>query len=105
MQNNARRRCDGQRDLGADGADGGLLRGALGEPDEPAARQYDDSDVREAINHGRRHRRRSAAKAVPGQAVPDSFTHGSSAQRVRWLTIGLRGGNLKSCDTFAVQEP
>src|SRR3712207_768731 len=35
-----------------------------------------------------------------GRVVPDSFTHGSSAQRVRWLTTGLKTGDIKSCDTF-----
>jgi len=35
-----------------------------------------------------------------GQVVPDSFTHGSSAQRVRWFRIGLEKGALKACDTF-----
>ncbi|MEZ0497720.1 neutral zinc metallopeptidase [Sphingomonas sp. IW22] len=35
-----------------------------------------------------------------GQVVPDSFTHGSSAQRVKWLRIGLQSGNPASCDTF-----
>ncbi|NMG43882.1 hypothetical protein GPA22_09070 [Aromatoleum toluvorans] len=35
-----------------------------------------------------------------GRVVPDSFTHGSSAQRVRWFRIGLEKGALKSCDTF-----
>jgi predicted metalloprotease len=32
--------------------------------------------------------------------VPDSFTHGSSAQRVQWLTTGLRSGAVQSCNTF-----
>ena len=40
-----------------------------------------------------------------GVAVPDSFTHGSSAQRVRWLTAGLNSGSMRSCDTFAAQQP
>jgi len=35
-----------------------------------------------------------------GRIVPDSFTHGSSAQRVRWLTTGLKSGQVQSCDTF-----
>jgi predicted metalloprotease len=35
-----------------------------------------------------------------GRVVPDSFTHGSSAQRVRWLTTGLKSGDIKACDTF-----
>ena len=36
-------------------------------------------------------------------AVPDSFTHGSAAQRVRWLTTGLQQGTIASCNTFQAQ--
>jgi predicted metalloprotease len=39
-------------------------------------------------------------KQSQGRVVPDSFTHGSSAQRVRWLTTGLKSGDVRSCDTF-----
>ncbi len=39
--------------------------------------------------------------AARGYAVPDSFTHGSSAQRVKWLTTGLKSGQIDSCDTFS----
>jgi predicted metalloprotease len=39
-----------------------------------------------------------------GRVVPDSFTHGSSAQRVRWLKTGLQSGDMKSCDTFKAQQ-
>ncbi|HZZ62625.1 MAG TPA: neutral zinc metallopeptidase [Roseiarcus sp.] len=39
--------------------------------------------------------------AARGYAVPDSFTHGSSAQRVKWLTTGLKSGQVDSCNTFA----
>jgi uncharacterized protein len=35
-----------------------------------------------------------------GYVVPDAFTHGSSQQRVRWFTAGLKSGSLESCDTF-----
>jgi predicted metalloprotease len=37
-----------------------------------------------------------------GRVVPDSFTHGSSAQRVRWFRKGLERGEMKGCDTFSV---
>jgi predicted metalloprotease len=40
-------------------------------------------------------------KASQGYAVPDSFTHGSSAQRVQWLSVGLKSGDVNSCNTFA----
>jgi predicted metalloprotease len=35
-----------------------------------------------------------------GQVVPESFTHGSSAQRVRWFKRGFEAGDVESCDTF-----
>ena len=35
-----------------------------------------------------------------GYVVPDAFTHGSSEQRVRWFTTGLKSGQIASCDTF-----
>ncbi|MDI9849218.1 neutral zinc metallopeptidase [Rhodoblastus sp. 17X3] len=40
-------------------------------------------------------------KSQRGFAVPDSFTHGSSAQRVQWLQRGLQSGKVSSCNTFA----
>jgi len=39
--------------------------------------------------------------AARGYAVPDSFTHGSSAQRQKWLTAGLKSGEINSCNTFS----
>ena len=39
-------------------------------------------------------------KQAQGYAVPDSFTHGSSAQRVRWFMNGLKNGQVQQCDTF-----
>jgi predicted metalloprotease len=36
-----------------------------------------------------------------GYVEPDSFTHGSSAQRVRWFKRGLDGGQIEQCDTFS----
>ena len=39
-----------------------------------------------------------------GYIVPDSFTHGSSEQRVEWFTRGLESGDLRACDTFAAPQ-
>ncbi|MES2536487.1 MAG: neutral zinc metallopeptidase [Pseudomonadota bacterium] len=36
-----------------------------------------------------------------GQVVPDSFTHGTSAQRVKWFTRGIESGKVSTCNTFA----
>ncbi|MGA9028362.1 MAG: neutral zinc metallopeptidase [Steroidobacteraceae bacterium] len=40
-------------------------------------------------------------KRMQGTVVPDSFTHGTSAQRVRWFRSGFGSGSLDSCDTFS----
>jgi predicted metalloprotease len=39
-----------------------------------------------------------------GYVVPDSFTHGTSAQRVRWFQRGLQGGQMDACDTFSARS-
>jgi len=44
-------------------------------------------------------------KRAQGYTVPESWTHGSSAMRVRWLRQGLQSGNIRDCDTFAADSP
>ncbi len=39
-----------------------------------------------------------------GRVVPDSFTHGSAAQRQRWFTIGFKDGRVSACNTFQAQN-
>jgi predicted metalloprotease len=39
-----------------------------------------------------------------GYVVPDAFTHGTSQQRVRWFTTGLKSGDVASCDTFSAAQ-
>lgn len=41
-------------------------------------------------------------KRSQGYAIPESFTHGSSEQRMRWFKRGIETGDFKQCDTFAV---
>ena len=43
-------------------------------------------------------------KQTQGYVVPDSFTHGSSEQRVRWFKRGYEGGDLNQCDTFNARD-
>jgi uncharacterized protein len=40
-------------------------------------------------------------KQTQGMVVPESFTHGSSAQRVRWFRKGMESGRMSECDTFS----
>ncbi len=43
-------------------------------------------------------------KSTRGYAVPDSFTHGSSEQRVRWFKRGYDSGSMSDCDTFQADK-
>jgi len=44
-------------------------------------------------------------KQSQGYVVPDSFTHGTSAQRVKWFRRGMDSGHVRDCDTFSVATP
>ena len=43
-------------------------------------------------------------RQAQGRVVPDSFTHGTSEQRVRWFKRGLENGDVKRCDTFRANQ-
>ncbi|HUL09565.1 MAG TPA: neutral zinc metallopeptidase [Candidatus Acidoferrum sp.] len=43
-------------------------------------------------------------REAQGYAVPDSFTHGTSEQRVRWFKHGFDGGRIAACDTFSASQ-
>lgn len=58
-------------------------------------------DIEKAINTAQAIGDDRLQQAARGSVVPDSFTHGSSAQRVEWLQRGLQSGRIDSCNTFA----
>ena len=59
------------------------------------------ADLQEAVNTATAIGDDRLSRASGRAAVPDSFTHGSSAQRVQWLGTGFRNGTIASCNTFA----
>jgi predicted metalloprotease len=61
-------------------------------------------DVEEAITAATAIGDDTLQKQSQGHAVPDSFTHGTSAQRVRWLRQGLQTGEVNACDTFKARQ-
>jgi predicted metalloprotease len=44
-------------------------------------------------------------RRAQGYVVPESFTHGSAAQRSRWFRQGLGRGDPEQCDTFQTAQP
>ncbi|MGP1683060.1 MAG: KPN_02809 family neutral zinc metallopeptidase [Giesbergeria sp.] len=68
------------------------------------ARQIlEQGDVEDAMNAAAKIGDDALQRAGGGAVVPDSFTHGTSAQRQRWFNTGLKQGDLKSCDTFSAR--
>lgn len=61
-------------------------------------------DVEEALNAAAAIGDDALQRKAQGQVVPDSFTHGTSAQRQRWFNTGLQSGNVAACDTFKARE-
>ena len=60
----------------------------------------DQSDIDEALRAASAIGDDKLQEQSQGYAVPDSFTHGSSAQRMRWFMTGYKSGQTRSCDTF-----
>jgi predicted metalloprotease len=60
----------------------------------------ESGDVEEALNAASSIGDDRLQREARGYVVPESFTHGSSAQRVRWFKRGLETGNLSRCNTF-----
>ena len=68
------------------------------------ARQIlEQGDVEEAMNAAAKIGDDALQRAGGGAVVPDSFTHGTSAQRQHWFNTGLQNGTIQSCDTFAAR--
>lgn len=58
-------------------------------------------DVQEAINTAQAIGDDNLQKQGRGYVVPDSFTHGTAQQRVKWFMTGFESGDPNKCDTFA----
>ena len=67
-------------------------------------KMIDDKDVDQALAAASAIGDDRLQKQAQGRVVPDSFTHGSSAQRTRWFRIGLDSGDPNKCDTFRAQQ-
>ena len=61
----------------------------------------ESGDIEEAMNAASQIGDDTLQRNQRGYVNPDSFTHGSSAQRVKWFTTGLQTGDVDSCDTFS----
>jgi predicted metalloprotease len=67
--------------------------------------QLDDDDIAEAMNAATAIGDDRLQQQATGRVTPDSFTHGSSEQRVQWFKRGMESGRPRDCDTFSTSKP
>ncbi len=65
-----------------------------------ARKVLETGDIEEALRAASAIGDDNLQRHAQGYVVPESFTHGTSAQRVRWFKRGLQNGDVNSCDTF-----
>jgi predicted metalloprotease len=64
----------------------------------------EEGDIEEGINAAAAVGDDRIMKQQQGTIVPDAFTHGTSAQRVRWFTLGFKTGDINQGNTFAARD-
>ncbi len=74
--------------------------GVWGYHAERARDLLESGDLEEALNAASAIGDDNIQRQTQGWVVPDSFTHGSSAQRVKWFRTGFESGDIAACDTF-----
>lgn len=99
-----------RRGVPMDGADGLSVRqelqadcfaGVWANRSEQRLQWLQPGDVESALNAASQIGDDTLQREARGTVVPDSFTHGTSAQRVKWFKAGMQSGDINSCNTFA----
>lgn len=70
--------------------------------DDKNFKSIEDGDIEEGLNAATQIGDDRLQMQAQGYTVPDSFNHGTSAQRTRWLKKGLQTGNIADGDTFSI---
>ncbi len=78
--------------------------GVWGHDENNRYRSLDDGDIMEAIHCAEVIGDNYLQKKATGTVQPDSFTHGTSEQRMRWLKKGLATGDMRQGDTFSLSD-
>jgi predicted metalloprotease len=80
------------------------LAGVWAHHAQEARQILEEGDVEEALDAAAAIGDDRLQRRSQGQVVPESFTHGTSAQRVRWFQRGLTDGDVGRCDTFQARS-
>lgn len=71
---------------------------------QQASQIIEPGDIQEALGAASAIGDDRLQRQSQGYVAPESFTHGTSEQRVRWFTLGFRSGEMNQCDTFSAAE-
>jgi len=80
------------------------LAGVWANQAERSRQILEQGDIEEALNAASQIGDDTLQSKAKGYVVPDAFTHGSSAQRVRWFKQGIQSGDMRQCDTFSANQ-
>ncbi len=80
------------------------LAGVWGYHAEESRNLLESGDIEEALNAASAIGDDRLQMEARGYVTPDSFTHGSSEQRVRWFKKGIESGDINQCNTFDTSE-
>jgi len=80
------------------------LAGVWAQEADATAHILEQGDIEEALNAAAQIGDDRLQKRSQGYAVPDTFTHGTSEQRMRWFKTGLAAKDLKDCNTFGASD-
>ncbi len=80
------------------------LAGVWGHHSQQGKGWLERGDLEEALNAATQIGDDTLQKASQGRVVPETFTHGSSAQRVSWFRRGFDRGSVKDCNTFEARQ-
>src|SRR5688572_19852434 len=79
------------------------LAGVWANLNDQLKKRLQPGDIEEGLNAASAIGDDMIQRRTQGQVVPDAFTHGSSAQRVRWFKRGFERGEMQACDTFGTE--
>jgi hypothetical protein len=80
------------------------LAGLWANLNDQLKRRLEAGDIEEGLNAASQIGDDMIQRRTQGHVVPDAFTHGSAAQRVRWFKHGFQSGELQACDTFNADD-
>ncbi|NNC55542.1 MAG: hypothetical protein HKO07_07465, partial [Pseudomonadales bacterium] len=80
------------------------LAGVWGNHADRARSLLEQGDLEEALRAAAAIGDDRLQKQSRGYVTPESFTHGSSEQRIRWFRTGFQSGDIDSCDTFSAAQ-